>query len=152
MKVGFNQRRTCQGFTTIEVIVVLVLMAVLAAGVVAGMRTPASVVAEADILRANLGYAQMLAMANNTAAWSIQFNGNSYILIRTDDNGSSSPVPWPGEGSAMHNLGTGLAIVQGAGTLNLDAWGAPAADHVLALSDGNWQEQVSITGFTGLIP
>jgi prepilin-type N-terminal cleavage/methylation domain-containing protein len=135
------------GFTLVEVVATLVVLSILAVVITAGMHTPASVVAEAGILRAHLGFAQSLAMANNTATWSVQFSGNAYTLLR---DGQPAPIRWPGEPSATHVLGRGVGST--AGTVSLDRWGAPAATFTATLTDGRYTESVTITGFTGLIP
>ncbi len=137
------------GFSLIEVVVVLVVMGILTVFFVSGMDVHASVAVEADILRAHLGYAQSLAMANNIADWSVAFGGSSYVLMR---DGSPSPVSWPNGSSATYVLPAGVTIASGFGSIDFDEWGAPAADHVVVLSDGTRQRQVSITGFTGLVP
>lgn len=144
-----HRRASKQGFSLIEVIAVLTVVVVLAVALTAGMDTHASVVVEADILRSHLGYAQALAMANNTAAWSIAFSGASYTLLR---DGNPAPIHWPNESSATYSLPTGVSIVSGAGVVTLDEWGAPAATHAVSFSDGSQTETVSITGFTGLVP
>lgn len=146
MAIRSQNRR---GFTLIETVAMLVVMAVLAVCVMAGMHVPASVPVEADILRSHLGYAQSLAMANNVAVWSVDFHGSSYVLRR---DGGTSPVSWPGESSATHALGGGVAIGAGTGTLVFNEWGAPAATYVVTLSDGEQTRSVSVVGFTGMIP
>ena len=139
-----------RGFTGIEVIAVLVVLGIFAVILVAGLDVHASVAVEADILRSHLGYAQSLAMANNTAGWSVSFGGNAYTLVCTP---TPANLPtWPNESSATHALPAGVAIVSGSGVVAFDEWGAPAATHVLVLSDGVQQQSVSITGFTGLVP
>lgn len=142
---------TQEGFTLLEIVVVLVVLGVVVGiAMVAGLdTTSASVVAEADILRAHLGFVQSLAMANNTADWSILFSSGFYSLRR---DGLASPVNFPGESSTTHQLMAGVNIVGGLGTLDFDQWGAPAATYTVAFSDGSHQEQVSITGGTGLVP
>ena len=138
------------GFSIIEVILALVILSIVVLGAMAvGVEIQSvEVVSEADILRAHLGYVQMLAMANNTVQWSILFGGSSYSLC---SNSAVASVKFPGEASAVHSLPSGVAIVSGSGTLSLDSWGAPPADYLVTLSAGNHQEQVSILGFTGLI-
>ncbi|MGD9613220.1 MAG: prepilin-type N-terminal cleavage/methylation domain-containing protein [Kiritimatiellia bacterium] len=149
MKVRSSGRAAQHGFSLIEVIAVLVVLGILAVSIVAGMDVHASVAVEADILRSHLGYAQSLAMANNTADWGIAFSGASYTLLR---DGNPAPVFWPNESSATYALPAGVTIVSGAGVLAFDDWGAPAATHVFTLSDGTEQQQVSVIGFTGLVP
>ena len=141
------------GFTFLEVIVALALLAILAVFIGAGMDVPASVAAEADILRSHLGFAQSLAMANNVAAWRISFAAAQYTLERNDGSGwGPSPLHWPGADSATHVLPGDVQIVGGAGSLAIDALGAPAATYVVTLSDGTTAHPVSIVGFTGLVP
>lgn len=149
MQVQANSRTARAGFSLVEVIVVLVILAVLAVALVAGLDAHASVVVEADILRSYLGYVQSLAMANNTATWGVAFSGGSYTLLR---DGNPAPIFWPDAATATYALPAGVAIVSGAGVVTFDDNGAPAATHVVTFSDGAQQQQVSITGFTGLVP
>ena len=151
MSIQSQKRSAREGFTLLEIAVVLVVLGVVVGtAMVAGLdTTSASVVAEADILRAHLGFVQSLAMANNTADWSILFSSGFYSLRR---DGLASPVNFPGESSTTHPLMAGVNIVGGLGTLDFDQWGAPAATYTVAFSDGSHQEQVSITGGTGLVP
>ena len=137
------------GFSLIEVIVVLVVLAVLAVTFVSGMETGAGVAAAADILRSHLGFAQALAMANNTAVWSVQFDNNTYRLLR---DGAESPLPWPGTASAAHELPDGIAIAEGTGLMTIDEWGAPPLTRDIRLTDGSQVATVRITEFTGLVP
>lgn len=149
MQVQANSRTARAGFSLVEVIVVLVILAVLAVALVAGLDAHASVVVEADILRSYLGYVQSLAMANNTATWGVAFSGGSYTLLR---DGNPAPIFWPDAATATYALPASVAIVSGAGVVTFDDNGAPAATHVVTFSDGAQQQQVSITGFTGLVP
>ena len=139
-----------QGFTGIEMIAVLVVLGIFAVVLAAGLDVHASVAVEADILRSHLGYAQSLAMANNTADWSVSFGGNAYTLVCTPT--PDHLPPWPNESSSTHALPAGVTLVSGAGVVAFDEWGAPAATHTLVLSDGTQQQPVTITGFTGLVP
>ena len=138
-----------RGFTGIEVIAVLVVLGILAATFVAGMDVHASAAVAADVLRSHLGYAQSLAMANNTADWGVAFSGASYTLLR---DGNPAPVFWPNESSATYSLPAGISILSGLGPVDLNEWGAPETTHVVMLSDGTQTRSVSITGFTGLVP
>ena len=149
MQVQANSRTARAGFSLVEVIVVLVILAVLAVALVAGLDAHASVVVEADILRSYLGYVQSLAMANNTATWGVSFSADSYTLLR---DGSPAPIFWPDAATATYALPAGVTIISGTGEVTLDEYGAPAATHVVTFSDGEQQQQVSITGFTGLVP
>lgn len=144
------QQKSAAGFTMLEVVAVLLLMGILAVAIVP--RTADSgvaVVAEAETLRANLRFAQSVAVAANAAQWSVQFTGNAYTLQR---NGAASSVPFPGRSSATHVLANGVQISSGAGTLVFDELGAPASTHQITLSRGSRTESVVVTGLTGLIP
>ena len=150
MKTRGKMRLEPDGFSLVETVFVLVIMGILAV-VVSGAfmdTSAASVVGEADTLRGHLGFVQSLAMANNVVDWSILFAGLSYILLA---NGGASPLNFPGEASAVHVLSGGVGISGGAGTVAFDQWGAPAATRVVTLTSGTHSEQVSITGFTGLV-
>ena len=108
-----------------------------------------AVVAEADMLRANLRYVQSLAASANAAQWSVQITVDSYELQR---NGVTSLVRFPGQSSSTHMLANGVQVTGGTGSLVFNALGAPAATHVITLSDGVRTESVIVTGFTGLVP
>lgn len=138
------------GFTMIELALVMLLIGVLAVVAVPRLSmTPPRAIAEAEMLRANLRFAQAQAMANNTSEWSVQIGANSYQLLR---NGASSPVHFPGEDGPVHNLAGSVSVTSGAGTLELNDMGAPATTHLITLSDGTRTETVTMTGFTGLVP
>ena len=153
MRVRFQPSAERGGFTIIEVVLALVVVGLLAAGfMAAGMDTTgASVVGAADTLRAHLGFAQSLAMANNVADWSVVFGGGSYALLR-DNN--PSPIPWPGETNVpphVHRLPLGVSVAAGVGAVAFDEFGAPAADYPIQLSNGAHSEAILITGFTGFV-
>ena len=138
------------GFTLIEIVALLLLVGVLAAVAVPRVfTTGGDALAEADRLRANLRYAQSLAMAGNTASWSVQINERGYTLLR---NGQPSPVPLPDENGPARTLAPRVRITGGAGLLALDDMGAPASTALISLSDGSVVDTVTVTGFTGLIP
>ena len=149
MKGQASSRSARGGFSLIEVISVLAVLVILTVSLVAGLDVHASVVVEADVLRSYLGYVQSVAMANNTATWGVAFSGGSYTLLR---DGNPAPIFWPDAATATYALPAGVAIVSGAGVVTFDDNGAPAATHVVTFSDGAQQQQVSITGFTGLVP
>lgn len=149
MKGQASSRSARGGFSLIEVISVLAVLVILTVSLVAGLDVHASVVVEADVLRSYLGYVQSVAMANNTATWGVAFSGGSYTLLR---DGNPAPIFWPDAATATYALPAGVTIVSGAGVVTFDDNGAPDATHVLVFSDGEQQQQVSITGFTGLVP
>lgn len=134
----------------IEVVAVLLLMVVFSALAIPRVRNAhVAVVAEADMLRTNLRYAQSLAASANAAQWSLYITGDAYELQR---NGAPSSIRFPGARSARHILANGVWVTEGSGSLVFDSLGAPAATHVITLSDGTRTESVIITRFTGLVP
>ncbi len=138
------------GFTLIELFATLLLLGVFVAVIVPGItRIGAGPAAEADRLRTHLRYAQSLALANNTASWSVQINADSYALLR---NGITAPVSWPGETGPVRIVGDGVQITGGTGVLAFDALGAPTATRTITLSSGERSESVIVIGFTGMIP
>lgn len=137
------------GFSVLEVIVALLLLGMLSATVWTGIRnTHAEVVAEAGILRAHLRFAQGMAMANNTAAWSVLINQRSYTLQR---DGDTAPVNWPGENAATRILPTGVQFAQGTGEHGFCQWGCPGNTLTITLSDGQHQETIQVLSLTGLV-
>lgn len=147
---GGEPGRVCDGFAYIEVVVVLVILGILAVFVIVGIRnTHADVVAEAGLMRAHLRFSQGMAMANNTATWSLLITDSSYTLQR---DGMASPVHLPDESSATRTLPAGVRIVQGTGLVTFNECGDPGATTLISLTDGEHQENITIVGFTGLIP
>lgn len=116
---------------------------------VGSRETHAAVVAEAGLLRTNLRFLQSLAMANNTANWSVLITSDSYGLLR---NGQPSPINLPDAPAPERRLADGVSIVQGMGVISFNEWGDPGQDYIIVLTDGDSSQQVTITGFTGLIP
>ena len=138
------------GFTLLEVIVVLLLVAVLGAVVVPRIGTiGAGVRAEAELLRANLRFVQALAITGNTATWSVQVEPGAYRVLR---NGNPAPTTLPDEAGPARVLPPAVRIVSGTGAIVFDAHGAPASTVSIVLSDGQRNETVTVIGFTGLIP
>jgi prepilin-type N-terminal cleavage/methylation domain-containing protein len=149
MKTITQRNRNGQGFSLIEVIVTLMLVAMLVLMLGSSRWLRASVAAEAEVLRACLRYAEALAMANNTATWGVEITENEYMIRR---NGGLSPFPLPGTDSSTHTLPAGVRVTSGAGIISFNQWGAPASNRVIVLSNGGETRSVMIHGFTGLVP
>ncbi len=138
------------GFSLVETVVVLVLLGAVAVSVISrSSDLQAALAAETNVLRGHLRFAQGLAMANNTANWSVQFNSSSYTLLR---DGKLSPINLPDESNPVRLLSEGVRIVEGTGGFTFNEWGDPGRDIRITLSDGKHQRSIFIYGFTGLIP
>ena len=148
----WNRRRVsghANGFTILEVVVTLLLLGVLSAAVWVGIRsTHADVVAETHILKAHLRYAQGMAMANNTATWSVLIDASSYTLQR---DGQPAPINWPGEQSPTRTLPSGVSIAQGRGQLVFCQWGCPGSPVTITVTDGSHLETIQVSSLTGLV-
>jgi len=147
-----SHKATSGGFTFIEVICTLVLLSFMAFTVIAALQPDPPVRVEAEVLKSNLRYAESLALANNTAAWRVRIDAQSYTLLR-DPPVPGKPLPWPGENSNTHTLAEGGRFTDDSlGDLLLNTWGAPIADHQLTLAGGGLQVKVMVLADTGFIP
>ena len=93
------------GFTLIEVISVLIILAIIAAvAVTRGMSTQNDLIPQADIVKTHLRFAQMKALNDDVNIWSMAFTSNSYTLSCTGSNCPSSTIQLPSESSNTHNF------------------------------------------------
>ena len=136
-----------QGFTILEIIMVLVLISIITAVAASRMGTvDQDRRAETERLKINLRFAQYLAMTNNTATWAISLTSGSYSLLK---DGAAAPINFPGTSSTTHTLGAGVTITAGTGTVTFDEWGsAGTANYVITLSGA---QTITITRNTGFI-
>ena len=139
-------KRGSPGFTMIEVMAVLIVLAVVMTVVLS--RTPSidrEDYAQRAIIRAHLRFAQSLAMSNNTERWGISFTSNSYTLFQ---NGLPASVNLPNDSTSTHNLPAGIAITSGIGTIIFDEWGSPGPDTITITVN---TESIQVTRHTGFI-
>ncbi|MDQ7830136.1 MAG: type II secretion system protein [Desulfovibrionaceae bacterium] len=105
-----------RGFTLIEVVAVLILVGIMAAVAVAKFTdTNAAAVAEAEIFKSHLRYAQIRAMGD-IYPWTVTVGGGSYILSTT--NPSIGTPTLPGESGATHSYDGGVTSGTGTFTFN----------------------------------
>lgn len=137
------------GFTTIEVIAALLLIAVLAAVVVSRMvDTSADLAAESEIVKAHLRFVQSRAM-NADVSWGVRFDGNSYTML-TDGLTSSGVLP--NENSSTHTLAVG-SVSASTNPLLFDEWGSPGTTNItVTVTDGSGSKSFLISKNTGFIP
>ncbi|MDP3096764.1 MAG: type II secretion system protein [Syntrophales bacterium] len=148
-KTHIHQR----GFTMIEMVIVLIVMAIVATFILA-RATPGSndLIAQAEILKSHLRYAQIRAM-NDTVSWGIHIpDDGSYVLYK---NNVPATALLPGETAQTHTLPTGITVTDGVGsTYNFDDWGSLVTPKLtITLSQGTTTtSNITITKNTGYIP
>ena len=154
-----------QGFTMIEIVVVLVVLFILSAVVIGRYTTADSnaLMAETNGLKANLRYAQIRALGDtlqpnsNSPRWELEItNATSYALYRRGDDGVRVSVNLPSEvlPSHTHALPAGVTLTSGIGlVITFDDWGSPGSSNIsIALTQGTQSSTISITRNTGFIP
>jgi prepilin-type N-terminal cleavage/methylation domain-containing protein len=102
-----SRRGNNGGFTLIEIIAVLVIIAIISAVVISRgtVTNDAKLQAEVDTLKGHLRYAQTLAMNDlPETKWGINLGGSSYTLVRVGTTGTTSPFNLPNESSATHSF------------------------------------------------
>ena len=95
-----------RGFTLLEVVVVIVLMAIFAILAVARQpQTDMTLRASVEVLKSHLRYAQMRAMSTDSG-WGIEYNSaaSNYWLFRQSDN---QRIALPGEAQTNVDLASG---------------------------------------------
>lgn len=154
-----------KGFTIIEVIVVLILIAILPIVVVSRMAssTEADNKAKAEALKGHIRYVQMRAMNTDSdksaipscdASFGISLSSNSYFMFRNCDK--SLKVLFPGQDTADVFLGN--TTLSPSFDITFDNWGRPCSDlngTTLFNADINLtlgSESIKITKNTGHVP
>lgn len=161
-KIISEKLRHNNGFTLIEVIAVLVIIAIISAVVVVrGISTAdVNLQAEIDTLKGHLRYAQYLALNENDTdngvndvKWGIEIveATSSYTLVKTTDNGTTrtSPFNLPNESSPTHSFApitaTGITIL-------FDKWGSANDTSHTSITIGGKPITDAIKAGTGFIP
>jgi MSHA pilin protein MshC len=153
-----------RGFTMVEVVVVLILLAILTPFVVSRFTTSnVELIAQADVLKSHLRYAQIKAM-NDTVTWGITLtNPTTYSLFKTGV--TPPPSNLPGDTSYNHTLTDGVTVTVTSGlpvgvtSITYSEWGIPVdgsgtaltSNVVLTLSKGSQSTALTITRNTGFI-
>ncbi|ADH87043.1 type II secretion system protein [Desulfurivibrio alkaliphilus] len=156
-----NRLNSKAGFTLVEVIAVLVIIAILVAVAVSRVGDNRSrVVAAADKLKVHLRHAQLLAMHSETS-WGVSSDGSSYWLFTDGDTGNQRI--FLGEEAVTVNLPDGVSL-DGGFTVSFDSWGRPydVADpsgaspvdtnQTLSVNSPGHSIAITITRETGFIP
>jgi len=149
-KTHINQ----QGFTMIEVVVVLIVLAIVTTVIVSRPTMGSNEInVQSEILKSHLRYAQIKAM-NDIVLWGIHIpDANSYILYEEGIDPASDILP--GETAQTHTLPNVVTITSGVGsTYKFDEWGSPGTTtQTITLSQpGTTPIDITITKNTGYIP
>jgi prepilin-type N-terminal cleavage/methylation domain-containing protein len=151
-KININQR----GFTMIEMVMVLIVMAIMASFFMMRATTDNDLIAQTEILKSHLRYAQIKAM-NDTdvfvpGGWGIHLpNNSSYILYR--NNVTANDI-LPGETAQTHALPSGVTVSTDCvnSTCNFNEWGSPGSTTLtMTLTQGTSTRNISITRNTGFV-
>ena len=109
----------------IEMVIVLIVMAIMGTFIMSRATTGNDLIAQTEILKSHLRYAQIKAM-NDTVPWGIRVpNANSYILCK--NNGIANDI-LPGETAQTHTLPATVTVTVTSGvgtTFNFNEWGTP---------------------------
>lgn len=130
-----RRRRLQNGFTLIELVVVIIVMGILAAVITMG-GTPlfSSRSIHADTLKSHIRYAQSQAMKTKQT-WGIAWNADDYWLFNGTDATSGNASPLPGEETSLVNLaGRKVSISPAPYVLAFDEAGRPHTDAALTTS------------------
>jgi MSHA pilin protein MshC len=155
-----------RGFTLIEIIAVLVVVAIISAVVISrGTATDAAnLQAEIDTLKGHLRYAQALAMKDiyttdttspeyaTRTKWGISVGNLSYTLVKyVADAPATHTFNLPNESSATHSFN---GITDASSTVNpilFDDWGSPGTANI-SITIGGQTITDAIKAQTGFIP
>jgi prepilin-type N-terminal cleavage/methylation domain-containing protein len=151
-----DRRRIGDGFSLIETVTVLAVLAIVSAFLVSQGLSTGTVNAQADAntLKSHLRYAQSLAMNDlPTARWGIEIDGSSYSLVCDGDTCPDDIPVFPNESSSTISLSANAAASP-TETILFDNWGSPGADNipVTISTNGETVETITVTAGTGFIP
>ncbi len=171
-KTHINQ----QGFTMIEVVVVLIVLSIVTTVIVSRSFTTGTneLMVEADGLKASLRYTQIQSMNDGTDSpvikWGISFPDSTTYRLYKNNVDASSMIPVKGAAGDpetvacpknCHQLQGNVLIPQVVvgKTINFDKWGRPmdgatllSADFPIELGQGTQKGTITITKNTGYIP
>jgi prepilin-type N-terminal cleavage/methylation domain-containing protein len=152
-KIMRHRRGNDRGFTLIEIIAVLIILAIISAVAVPRIigTSDSDLSSQVEVVKNHIRYAQTRAM-NTDAQWGINFSSaTTYYLFQ--GVGSTTPVLLPGEDNATVNLTTkksALTITPPTGgSVTFDSYGSPGSATTTITTNGG---TITVTRNTGFIP
>lgn len=140
------------GFTLIELIAVLIILAIITAVAVSrGMSIQNNLIPQVDIVKTHLRFAQLKALNDDVNTWRINFTAGSYSLSCTAGTNSTCPSSTlPSENSNSHSFPSGVTATSA--TVTFDRWGSPGTNNVaINLSQGSQTITITVAANTGYI-
>lgn len=144
--------KNSSGFTLIEVIAVLIILAIITAVAVSrGMSTQNDLIQQVDIVKTHLRFAQLKALNDDVNTWSITFTTGSYSLSCTVGTNSTCPSSsLPSESSSSHSFPSGVTATSA--TVTFDRWGSPGGSAAsINLTQGSQTITITVAANTGYI-
>ena len=139
--------RNNHGFTLIEIIAVLVLMSIIAAGVLVRSMDTDLIDRAAQVakIRNHIRYAQAMALKRSDKNWGIKCNGSTayWFFEGTNPDDSASQLLLPGEKNSKILL-SDIKVTMSEFTLLFDRYGIPYKDNLSTKVD-NSSNSLSIT-------
>ena len=150
-QIVIGRLRKSRGFTLIEVISVLIILAILTAVAVSrGVSIKNDLIREADIVKMHLRFAQLKALNDDVNTWIVTFTSGSYTLSCTGSNCPSSTPTLPSESSSSHSFPAGVTATTP--TVTFDKWGSPGTSAVaINLTQGSQTITINVAANTGYI-
>ena len=143
-------KRCQQGFTLVEITVVLVLMAIISAYVIGRSINTEQIdlAAQTDKIRNQIRYAQSTAMKRSDAIWGITCDTNQYWMFNTN---IGTPELLPGEQNMQINLSDlGIDSMAPAFTLFFDRVGKPYTAYTDATTNTPLANNLTLTISAGV--
>ncbi len=144
--------KNTHGFTIIEIIATLVIMAIISAVAISifSSTDKYKLVSEVEILKTHLRYAQSRAMSD-TVPWGIVLNGcSSTDCSYTLQKNYAATSNLPNENSPTHTLQKGVIVSSGL-PVTFDNFGSPVGNLSITLSAGG-NRSFTVAANTGFIP